>query len=209
MKYTINNLVKSSCCDLDKNAHCLHRNYSLLQNMSSLEHLPWLFICIFMRNMHFQLACLLTGISQSHAENERRRWAAATWDISTEALGSWDRTAATASSELTTSLSSTSVSVAVPGNMLQRCMFSRSRHIPKHYPEIAGVIAAQCLSSAHARAWQGGYIALVSVRENRSMLSTMLINIFFKIYSLSVLQPSPQNTWSLKSPSTAVVKHKI
>lgn len=62
-------------------------------------------------------------------------------------------------------------------------MFSRSRHIPKHYPETAGVIAAQCLFSAHARAWQGGHTASVSVRENRSMLSTMLINIFSKIYS--------------------------
>lgn len=177
--------------------------------MSSLEHLLWMFTCIFMRNMHFQLVFLLTGISQSHAENERRRWAVAMWDISTKALRSWDRTATTASSELTTSLSSTSVSVAVPANILQRCVFSRSRHIPKHYPEIAGVIAAQCLFSAHAQAWQAGYTASVSVRENRSVLSTMLINIFSKIYSPSVLQPSPQNTWSLKSSSTAVLKQEI
>lgn len=151
--------------------------------MSSLEHLLWMFTCIFMRNMHSQLVCLLTGISQSHAENERRWWAVATWGISTEALGSWDRTAAAAFLELPTSLSSTSVSVAVPANMLQRCLFSRSRHIPKHYPEIAGLRAAQCLFSAHARARQRDNTASVSVRENRSMLSTMLINIFSKIYS--------------------------
>lgn len=60
--------------------------------------------------------------------------------------------------------------------MLQRCMFSRSRHIPKHYPEIAVVIAAHYVFPAHTRAWQGGYIAPIAVGYRKQVHTINNVN---------------------------------
>lgn len=156
--------------------------------------------------------------------------------ISTKALGSWEGTGQQGCSipSYKNLLSSTSWSIAVPANMLPRCMFSRYRHIPKHYPEIAGVIAAHCIFSAHTLARQGGYTAPIPASYRKPVHTTNSVNWYilypFNILKIrinwscnrhfqsctapftwlsSVFQPYPQNTWSLKSPSTPAVKHLL